>query len=111
MTASGYPAGASLPEHLGKPIVRVEGLEKYFGTNHVLRGIDLEVRQAEATQLARGGRREDVRIHGRSAKPRDERRRRPVRHVTGLRLGRDDVTVDVPAEPGLQVPQGVPVAH
>jgi ABC-type polar amino acid transport system ATPase subunit len=51
MTDSGYPAGASLPEHLGEPIVHVERLEKYFGTNHVLRGIDLEVRQREAVMI------------------------------------------------------------
>jgi ABC-type polar amino acid transport system ATPase subunit len=31
--------------------VRVERLEKYFGTNHVLRGIDLEVRHAEAVMI------------------------------------------------------------
>lgn len=51
MTASGYAPGAPLPEHLGEPIVRVERLEKYFGTNHVLRGIDLEVRQREAVMV------------------------------------------------------------
>ena len=51
MTASGYPPDATLPEHLGEPIVRVERLEKYFGTNHVLRGIDLEVRQREAVMI------------------------------------------------------------
>ena len=28
-------------------IIRVENLHKYFGTNHVLRGIDLEVRKGE----------------------------------------------------------------
>jgi len=33
------------------PIVRVEGLHKYFGTAHVLRGIDLEVAQGEAVML------------------------------------------------------------
>jgi len=49
--ASGYAAGASLPSHVGERIVRVEGLEKYFGTNHVLRGIDLEVRQREAVMV------------------------------------------------------------
>jgi polar amino acid transport system ATP-binding protein len=32
-------------------IVRVEGLEKYFGDNHVLRGIDLEVRHKEAVMV------------------------------------------------------------
>ncbi|MGI8830312.1 MAG: amino acid ABC transporter ATP-binding protein, partial [Candidatus Limnocylindria bacterium] len=32
-------------------IVRTEGLEKYFGDNHVLRGVDLEVRQREAVMI------------------------------------------------------------
>jgi ABC-type histidine transport system ATPase subunit len=36
---------------LGEPIVRAQGIEKYFGDNHVLRGIDLEVRQREAVML------------------------------------------------------------
>jgi len=40
-----------VPAHVGEPIVRVEGLEKYFGTNHVLRGIDLEIRQREAVMV------------------------------------------------------------
>jgi ABC-type polar amino acid transport system ATPase subunit len=35
----------------GDVIVRVEGIEKYFGDNHVLRGIDLEVRQREAVMI------------------------------------------------------------
>ena len=48
---SGYAQGTRLPEHLGEPIVRVERLEKYFGTNHVLRGIGLEVRQREAVMI------------------------------------------------------------
>jgi ABC-type histidine transport system ATPase subunit len=37
--------------HLGEPIVRAAGIEKYFGRNHVLRGVDLEVRRAEAVML------------------------------------------------------------
>jgi ABC-type histidine transport system ATPase subunit len=37
--------------HLGEPIVKAEGIEKYFGRNHVLRGMDLEVRQQEAVML------------------------------------------------------------
>ena len=49
--ASGYPSGTPLPAHIGEPIVKVEQLEKYFGTNHVLRGIDLEVRQREAVMV------------------------------------------------------------
>jgi polar amino acid transport system ATP-binding protein len=40
-----------LPAHLGDVIVRIDGIEKYFGRNHVLRGIDLEVRQREAVML------------------------------------------------------------
>jgi ABC-type polar amino acid transport system ATPase subunit len=32
-------------------VVKVEGVEKYFGRNHVLRGIDLEVGQREAVML------------------------------------------------------------
>ncbi len=48
-TSSGYDA--SLPAHLGDVIIRAEGIEKYFGANHVLRGIDLEVRQREAVML------------------------------------------------------------
>ncbi|HEU5324433.1 MAG TPA: amino acid ABC transporter ATP-binding protein [Candidatus Limnocylindria bacterium] len=36
---------------LGEAVVRVTGLEKYFGRNHVLRGIDLEVRQREAVMI------------------------------------------------------------
>jgi polar amino acid transport system ATP-binding protein len=47
--ASGY--SESLPEHLGDVIVRTMGIEKYFGENHVLRGIDLEVRQREAVMV------------------------------------------------------------
>ncbi len=49
--SSGYDPGTSLPSHVGEPIVRVERLEKYFGTNHVLRGVDLEVRQREAVMV------------------------------------------------------------
>jgi polar amino acid transport system ATP-binding protein len=49
------PAGSGyegpLPSHLGDVIVRAKGIEKYFGDNHVLRGIDLEVRQREAVML------------------------------------------------------------
>jgi ABC-type polar amino acid transport system ATPase subunit len=49
--ASGYQSGTALPQHLGEPIVRVEDLHKYFGSNHVLRGVDLEVRQREAVMV------------------------------------------------------------
>ncbi len=48
---SGYDAGSELPTHVGEPIVKVEKLEKYFGSNHVLRGVDLEVRQREAVMI------------------------------------------------------------
>jgi polar amino acid transport system ATP-binding protein len=37
--------------HLGEPIVRALGIEKYFGRNHVLRGVDLEVRKGEAVMM------------------------------------------------------------
>jgi polar amino acid transport system ATP-binding protein len=40
-----------LPSQLGDVIVKVEALEKYFGDNHVLRGVDLEVRQREAVMI------------------------------------------------------------
>ena len=46
---SGYDA--VLPGHLGDVIVHVEGVHKYFGDNHVLRGIDLEVHQREAVMI------------------------------------------------------------
>jgi ABC-type polar amino acid transport system ATPase subunit len=39
------------PSHLGEVIITLTGVEKYFGTNHVLRGIDLEVRRREAVML------------------------------------------------------------
>ena len=47
--ASGYSSG--LPTHVGDVMVRTEGIHKYFGDNHVLRGIDLEVRQREAVMI------------------------------------------------------------
>ena len=47
--ASGYER--KLPTHLGDVIVRTEAIHKYFGDNHVLRGIDLEVRQREAVMI------------------------------------------------------------
>jgi len=49
--ASGYDAVEALPSHLGDVIVRTEGVEKYFADNHVLRGVDLEVRQREAVMI------------------------------------------------------------
>ncbi len=36
---------------LGEVIVRATGIEKYFGDNHVLRGVDMEVRQHETVML------------------------------------------------------------
>jgi polar amino acid transport system ATP-binding protein len=53
---SGYPEGAAMPDHVGEVIVRAQGIEKYFGDLHVLRGVDLEVRQREAVMvLGRSG--------------------------------------------------------
>jgi ABC-type polar amino acid transport system ATPase subunit len=49
--ASGYASGSNLPSHVGEPIVKVERLEKYFDSNHVLRGVDLEVREREAVMV------------------------------------------------------------
>jgi ABC-type polar amino acid transport system ATPase subunit len=46
---SGYDG--TLPSHLGDVVVRLTGVEKYFGENHVLRGVDLEVRQREAVMI------------------------------------------------------------
>ena len=46
---SGYDD--SLPGHVGDVIVRATGIEKYFGENHVLRGVDLEVRKREAVMI------------------------------------------------------------
>jgi polar amino acid transport system ATP-binding protein len=48
-TRTADPGLPGLP--LGDPIVRVKGVEKYFGSNHVLCGIDLEVRQREAVMI------------------------------------------------------------
>ena len=41
----------TLAPHLGEVIVDARGIEKYFGANHVLRGIDLEVRRRQAVML------------------------------------------------------------
>ena len=49
--ASGYQPGEALPSHIGEPIVKIEGLHKYFDEHHVLKGIDLEVRQREAVMI------------------------------------------------------------
>ncbi|HEY6608846.1 MAG TPA: amino acid ABC transporter ATP-binding protein [Candidatus Limnocylindria bacterium] len=47
--SSGYVG--EIPGHLGEVIVRLDGIEKYFGSNHVLCGVSLEVRQREAVML------------------------------------------------------------
>jgi ABC-type polar amino acid transport system ATPase subunit len=44
-------AGSRLMVQLGDVVVRAKGIEKYFGANHVLRGIDLEVRDGETVML------------------------------------------------------------
>jgi ABC-type polar amino acid transport system ATPase subunit len=49
--SSGYQGESPLPSHLGEVIVRASGIEKYFGDNHVLRGVDLEVRRREAVMV------------------------------------------------------------
>jgi polar amino acid transport system ATP-binding protein len=36
---------------LGEVVVAAAGIEKYFGSNHVLRGVDLEVRQHETVMI------------------------------------------------------------
>ena len=55
MTAmEGRPPPISHPidaPHLGDPIVRAERIEKYYGRNHVLQGMDMEVRRGEAVML------------------------------------------------------------
>jgi polar amino acid transport system ATP-binding protein len=40
-----------LAPHLGEVIVTAQGIEKYFGDNHVLKGIDLKVRRRQAVML------------------------------------------------------------
>jgi ABC-type polar amino acid transport system ATPase subunit len=39
------------PEHLGEVILRARAVEKFFGELHVLRGVDLDVRQREAVMI------------------------------------------------------------
>ena len=50
MTASSHGYGTSVP-HLGEVIITAAGIEKWFGSNHVLRGVDLEVRRREAVMV------------------------------------------------------------
>jgi ABC-type polar amino acid transport system ATPase subunit len=45
-----YPL-ATVPPHLGEVIVRAQGVHKFFGDNHVLRGVDLDIWQGEAVML------------------------------------------------------------
>jgi ABC-type polar amino acid transport system ATPase subunit len=49
--ATGHERGAEQSRHLGEVIVTASGIEKYFGSHHVLRGMDLEVRRREAVML------------------------------------------------------------
>jgi len=45
-------AGQQGRHHVGREVVvKVEGLHKYFGRNHVLRGVDLEVHKGEVVVL------------------------------------------------------------
>jgi ABC-type polar amino acid transport system ATPase subunit len=46
-----YPGGETAPPHIGEVIVEARGIEKYFGDNHVLRGVDLDVHQREAVMI------------------------------------------------------------
>ena len=48
---SGYDEGSKLPAHIGEVIVRARNIHKFFGSNHVLRGLDLEVRRREAVMV------------------------------------------------------------
>ncbi len=47
---TGYAEGQA-PSHIGDVIVRAQGIEKYFGENHVLRGVDLDVHRREAVMI------------------------------------------------------------
>ncbi len=49
--ARGPELGTEARRHLGEVIVTASGIEKYFGSNHVLRGMDLEVRRREAVMV------------------------------------------------------------
>ncbi len=51
-TSSGEPRRHPVKApHLGEPVVRALGIEKYYGRNHVLRGMNMEVRRGEAVML------------------------------------------------------------
>ncbi|RPI30986.1 MAG: amino acid ABC transporter ATP-binding protein, partial [Actinomycetota bacterium] len=45
------PSPASVPLAERDVVVKVEGLQKYFGKLHVLKGVDLEVRKGEVIVL------------------------------------------------------------
>ena len=45
------PSPSSAPRAGDELVVKVEGLQKYFGKNHVLKGVDLEVRRGEVVVL------------------------------------------------------------
>lgn len=45
------PVERTMPAHVGESIVQARGIEKYFGASHILKGIDLEVRQREVVML------------------------------------------------------------
>jgi len=45
-----YPNG-TLPAHLGEPIINVRGVHKFFGENHILKGVDLDIWQGEAVMV------------------------------------------------------------
>ena len=47
---TGYAEGQA-PSHIGDVIVRAQGIEKYFGENHVLCGVDLDVHRREAVMI------------------------------------------------------------
>jgi polar amino acid transport system ATP-binding protein len=38
-------------EAAGRQLIRLEGVHKWFGSNHVLRGIDLEVDRSEVVGI------------------------------------------------------------
>jgi ABC-type polar amino acid transport system ATPase subunit len=45
-----YPL-ATTPSHLGEVIVRAQGIHKFFGSAHILRGVDLDVWEGEAVMI------------------------------------------------------------
>jgi ABC-type polar amino acid transport system ATPase subunit len=45
-----YPL-ATMPSHLGEVIVRAQGIHKFFGEAHILRGVDLDVWEGEAVMI------------------------------------------------------------